>query len=84
MSLRVFTTSRRGSFVLPMYVGLLCHVGLLLYGMIYELVNVSLCSVFESELAGVIPVVKTSIGGTRIIGRLCAGKGYECYFCLIF
>ncbi|KAF1896738.1 hypothetical protein Lal_00034438 [Lupinus albus] len=31
-------------------------------------------SVFESELAGVIPVVKTSIGGTRIIGRLCAGN----------
>lgn len=59
--------------------------------MIYELVNVSLCSVFESELAGVIPVVKTSIGGTRIIGRLCAGKGYECFFwsdmlifCLVF
>lgn len=32
------------------------------------------CSVFESELADVIPVVKTSIGGTRIIGRLCIGK----------
>ncbi|KAK7314845.1 hypothetical protein VNO77_33373 [Canavalia gladiata] len=31
-------------------------------------------SVFESELADVIPVVKTSIGGTRIIGRLCAGN----------
>jgi len=31
-------------------------------------------SVFEAELADVIPVVKTSIGGTRIIGRLCAGK----------
>ncbi|KAL5173891.1 Eukaryotic translation initiation factor 6-2 [Glycine soja] len=30
--------------------------------------------VFEAELAGVIPVVKTSIGGTRIIGRLCAGN----------
>ncbi|PPR96277.1 hypothetical protein GOBAR_AA24405 [Gossypium barbadense] len=27
---------------------------------------------FESELADVIPVVKTSIAGTRIIGRLCA------------
>ncbi|RVX21536.1 Eukaryotic translation initiation factor 6-2 [Vitis vinifera] len=32
----------------------------------------SFYSVFESELADVIPVVKTSIGGTRIIGRLCA------------
>ncbi|KAF6170401.1 hypothetical protein GIB67_014331 [Kingdonia uniflora] len=29
---------------------------------------------FESELADVIPVVKTSIAGTRIIGRLCAGN----------
>ncbi|RWW83820.1 hypothetical protein BHE74_00007658 [Ensete ventricosum] len=29
-------------------------------------------SLFEAELADVIPVVKTSIGGTRIIGRLCA------------
>ncbi|CAN1238563.1 Eukaryotic translation initiation factor 6-2 [Linum grandiflorum] len=34
----------------------------------------SFYSIFESELADVIPVVKTSIGGTRIIGRLCAGK----------
>ncbi|KAD4983091.1 hypothetical protein E3N88_19762 [Mikania micrantha] len=31
-------------------------------------------STFESELADVIPVVKTSIGGTRIIGRLCIGN----------
>ncbi|CAD5195839.1 unnamed protein product [Musa acuminata subsp. malaccensis] len=31
-------------------------------------------SIFEAELADVIPVVKTSIGGTRIIGRLCAGN----------
>lgn len=31
-------------------------------------------SVFESELADVIPVVHTSIGGTRIIGRLTAGN----------
>ncbi|KAK6127393.1 hypothetical protein DH2020_038875 [Rehmannia glutinosa] len=29
-------------------------------------------STFEAELADVIPVVKTSIAGTRIIGRLCA------------
>lgn len=33
-----------------------------------------ICSAFESELADVIPIVKTSIGGTRIIGRLCAGS----------
>ncbi|GER35008.1 eukaryotic translation initiation factor 6 [Striga asiatica] len=31
-------------------------------------------STFEAELAHVIPVVKTSIAGTRIIGRLCAGN----------
>ncbi|KAL6569209.1 eukaryotic translation initiation factor 6 [Orobanche hederae] len=31
-------------------------------------------STFEAELAGVIPLVKTSIAGTRIIGRLCAGN----------
>ncbi|KAG5534464.1 hypothetical protein RHGRI_022559 [Rhododendron griersonianum] len=37
----------------------------------------SFYSTFESELADVIPVVKTSIGGTRIIGRLCAGKDFE-------
>ncbi|GFS35864.1 translation initiation factor IF6 [Actinidia rufa] len=34
----------------------------------------SFYSTFEGELADVIPVVKTSIGGTRIIGRLCAGN----------
>ncbi|KAM7523938.1 hypothetical protein LguiA_013840 [Lonicera macranthoides] len=41
-------------------------------------------SMFESELADVIPVVKTSIGGTRIIGRLCAGEDIvdscSCFF----
>ncbi|KAL6657506.1 hypothetical protein ACP70R_005286 [Stipagrostis hirtigluma subsp. patula] len=31
-------------------------------------------SAFEAELADAIPVVKTSIGGTRIIGRLCVGN----------
>ncbi|KAA0050889.1 eukaryotic translation initiation factor 6-2 [Cucumis melo var. makuwa] len=31
-------------------------------------------SAFETELRGVIPAVKASIGGTRIIGRLCAGN----------
>lgn len=31
-------------------------------------------STFEAELADVIPVVKTSIGGNRIIGRLCVGE----------
>ncbi|KAI5588231.1 hypothetical protein BDE02_05G083000 [Populus trichocarpa] len=34
----------------------------------------SFYSTFEAELADAIPVVKTSIGGTRIIGRLCAGN----------
>ena len=31
-------------------------------------------SVFESELLDVIPLVHTSIGGNRIIGRLCVGN----------
>ncbi|KAG8762834.1 hypothetical protein FRC11_007551 [Ceratobasidium sp. 423] len=31
-------------------------------------------STFESELGGVIPIVNTTIGGTRIIGRLTAGN----------
>lgn len=31
-------------------------------------------SVFEAELADVIPIVHTSIAGTRIIGRLCVGN----------
>lgn len=30
-------------------------------------------SVFEAELADVIPVIHTTIAGTRIIGRLTAG-----------
>jgi len=31
-------------------------------------------SAFEAELGDVIPIVHTSIGGTRIIGRLTAGE----------
>lgn len=31
-------------------------------------------SVFESELTDVIPIVTTSIAGTRIVGRMCAGN----------
>merc|ERR1712230_236529 len=31
-------------------------------------------SVFEAELGDVVPVVQTSIGGTRVIGRLVAGN----------
>ncbi|KAK8847396.1 eukaryotic translation initiation factor 6 [Kwoniella newhampshirensis] len=31
-------------------------------------------SVFEAELADVIPIVHTTIGGTRIVGRLTAGN----------
>ncbi len=30
-------------------------------------------SVFEAELAEHIPVVKTSIQGTRLVGRMCVG-----------
>ena len=35
-------------------------------------------SVFEGELADVIPVVRASVAGCRIIGRLCVGM-YSCY-----
>lgn len=31
-------------------------------------------SVFEGELADVIPVVRTSVAGTRIVGRMCVGN----------
>ncbi|XP_062208387.1 eukaryotic translation initiation factor 6-2-like [Phragmites australis] len=31
-------------------------------------------SVLEAELAGGVPVVRASIGGTRIVGRLCVGN----------
>jgi translation initiation factor 6 len=41
------------------------------------------CGTFEAELADVIPVVKTSIAGTQIIGRLCAGENSEVLFCLV-
>lgn len=34
----------------------------------------SIFSVFEGELSEQIPVIHTSIGGCRIIGRLCVGK----------
>ena len=34
-------------------------------------------SAFEAELGDVIPIVHTSIGGTRIIGRLTAGELYR-------
>ena len=36
--------------------------------------NLRLQSTFEGELGDVIPIVHASIGGTRIIGRLCAGN----------
>lgn len=32
------------------------------------------CSVFEAELADHIPVVKTSVAGTRLVGRVTVGK----------
>lgn len=33
-------------------------------------------SAFEAELVDHIPVVKASIAGTRVIGRMCAGNGH--------
>ena len=32
------------------------------------------CSVFEAELADHIPVVKASVAGTRLVGRLVVGN----------
>lgn len=34
-------------------------------------------STFEAELGDVIPVVKASIAGTRVIGRMCVGKSFH-------
>ena len=54
-----------------------CFLIMFLYLLKYKqfLTNVFfMFSAFETELRGVIPVVKASIGGTRIIGRLCAGS----------
>lgn len=31
-------------------------------------------SVFEGELSDVIPVIRTSVAGVRIVGRLCVGE----------
>lgn len=36
-------------------------------------------SAFESELGDVIPIVHTSIGGTRLVGRLTAGASRSIY-----
>jgi len=38
------------------------------------------CSVFEAELADHIPVVKTSVAGTRLVGRVTVGR--LPWFCL--
>lgn len=34
-----------------------------------------LCSIFEAELAEHIPVIKTSVSGTRLVGRVTVGEG---------
>ena len=36
--------------------------------------SLSALSVFEAELADHIPVVKTAVAGTRLVGRLCVGN----------
>ena len=35
---------------------------------------ISSCSVFEGELSDAIPVVHASLGGCRVIGRMCVGN----------
>lgn len=47
-------------------------------------IQFSSCSVFEAELADHIPVIKTSIAGTRLVGRMCVGKvGLPCRHLLL-
>ena len=36
------------------------------------------CSVFEAELSEHIPVVRTSIAGTRLVGRVTVGAAFFC------
>lgn len=44
------------------------------YSLVAQGASTNFYSVFESELADVIPIVHTSIAGSRIIGRLTAGN----------
>jgi translation initiation factor 6 len=37
-------------------------------------------SVFESELSREIPVIKSSIAGTRLVGRMCVGTNFTDLF----
>ena len=41
------------------------------------------CSVLEAELAGGVPVVRSSVAGTRIVGRLCVGEDLAVFFHLL-
>ena len=38
-----------------------------------------LCSIFEAELAEHIPVIKTSVSGTRLVGRVTVGESLPCH-----
>ena len=44
------------------------------YALVAQGASTNFYSIFESELADVIPIVHTSIAGSRIIGRLTAGN----------
>ena len=44
--------------------------------------SVYLSSVFESELSSEIPVVKASLGGTRLIGRMSVGMYLHALPCI--
>jgi len=41
------------------------------------LARLTCCSIFEAELSGEIPIIKTSLAGTRLVGRLSVGQ-YVC------
>ena len=40
----------------------------------YYITAMDVCSVFQAELAEHIPVIKTSVSGTRLVGRMTVGK----------
>ena len=56
------------SFVYVLLLQYKTQILIAFFGMIY--------SVFEGELADVIPVVRASVAGCRIIGRLCVGMSH--------
>ena len=57
----------------PALSGLTLQPAVVLTGSVF-----AICSVFEAELADHIPVVKTSVAGTRLVGRVTVGMQARC------